>query len=214
MYLTLTSLPASVPLPLLVDPLVRVPPSRSSSRPPDELSLLVSSPPTFFASSHAEGWEDQQIRRLRKMLPISTSNENRRGWLCIVSRSIVQWLISSVDQTSSASSLFWLWRERSLEGIDLLHGGGERWTTPFHLCTLDNSSTCLWSTIDPCYFSQALLHPLHLTPRSSPLPLPSATKSHRRRRSYAAGGKRTVSGLAGCMRLQCPQKRCTSTCHD
>ncbi|KAL3913393.1 MAG: hypothetical protein SGPRY_007996, partial [Prymnesium sp.] len=117
-YQSLTAVPFPSPLPLTCDPCSRVSPFRSSL--PEEVSL-VRSPAVFFASSHAEGWEEQQLRRLSKLHPPPSSREGG-GWVGQVVAHHCELLAQGTEGETNA--LLLLWRERMLEAIDLLHGGG------------------------------------------------------------------------------------------
>lgn len=81
------------------------------------------SPAVFFASSHAEGWEEQQLRRLSKLHPPPSSREGG-GWVGQVVAHHCELLAQGTEGETNA--LLLLWRERMLEAIDLLHGGGEQ----------------------------------------------------------------------------------------
>ena len=134
-YLSLTALPSAIARPAAALPIIagttRVSPApfASSTAPSEEDATLVRCPSLFFASSHADGWETQQLRRLQKLCPAANGSPGGGNWLETVLHSIVRQLGTSGEEQlmnggAPPNALFALWRERGLEAIDLLHGGG------------------------------------------------------------------------------------------
>ncbi|KAL1508271.1 hypothetical protein AB1Y20_004386 [Prymnesium parvum] len=118
-YLSLSALPSAAPLPTAFDPAPPINPSALSPRRADDVRLLTS-PATFFASAHPAGWEEQQLRRLARLAP-PPPHGAADCWPRAVAAHHLRCLAAPC---AAADALFALWRQRSLEAVDLLHGGG------------------------------------------------------------------------------------------
>ena len=147
LYRSLTSAPSAAPLPATVNPQLRISPAPLAT-PAKEVVELLRCPATFFGSSHPEGWDEQQVRRLVKITaaapataapaaPAASSSRGQRAqlaaleklgqtpphrpWLHTVTEAHAKWLTSPLPSTQT-NALLALWRVRSLEAAELLAG--------------------------------------------------------------------------------------------
>ena len=123
-------------------PLLGVEPPPATYGPTD--AVLVRCPAAFFARSHTAKWRATQLERAEGMLSrleatiAATPTSGPRAhipWCATAAKAMSRELLracraydtltgSAPMAACGANTLFGLWRERSLEAIDLLHAGG------------------------------------------------------------------------------------------